>query len=175
MGRKLRDKLPKLQIPTSRAKEAEWQHLLKERDALAKLKRKEYADNRRSAEPSNIAEGDEVLLRQTRENKLSPAFEPDPYKVIQKEGNAVVIENGEGNRKMRNVAHMKKLWRPEEPETDSQESVQEDNGIQSEKQDPLPEEAVAEPTPPPPPEPPANQRPVRMRQQPVWCKEYVMK
>lgn len=51
---------------------------------------------------------DEVLLRQTRENKLSPAFEPEPYKVIQKEGNTVVIENSEGDRKMRNVAHLKK-------------------------------------------------------------------
>ena len=86
MGRKLRDKLPRLKIPNDRATEAEWQQLLRERDALAKLRQKKYADLRRSAEHSNIAEGDEVLLRQTRENKLSPNFEPEPYKVTEKDG-----------------------------------------------------------------------------------------
>ena len=100
MGRKLRDKLPRLKIPYDRATEAEWQQLLRERDALAKLRQKEYADLRQSAKHSNIAEGDEVFLRQTRENKLSPNFKPEPYKVIEKDGNAVVIADAEGNTKL---------------------------------------------------------------------------
>ena len=109
MGRTLRDKLPKLTIPEDRATEAEWQQLLRERDALNKLRQKEYADTRRSAEHSIIEEGDEILLKQTRENKLDTNFEPAPYKVIQKDGNALLLENKEGVRKMRNVAHVKKL------------------------------------------------------------------
>ena len=120
MGKKLRDKLPRLKIPNDRATEAEWQQLLRERDALAKLRQKEYADLRRSAEHSNIAEGDEVLLRQTRENKLSPNFEPEPYKVIEKDGNAAVVADAEGNTKMRNAAHMKKLVQTTEPDAESQ-------------------------------------------------------
>ena len=38
MGRTLRDKLPKVTIPEDRAIEAEWQQLLRERDAVYKLK-----------------------------------------------------------------------------------------------------------------------------------------
>ena len=109
MGRTLRDKLPKVTIPEDRATEAEWQQLIRERDALYKLKQKEYADTKRSAEYSIIQEGDEVLLKQTRENKLDANFEPTPYKVVQKDGNALLLENDEGVRKMRNVAHVKKL------------------------------------------------------------------
>ena len=132
MERKLRDKLPRLKIPNDRATEAEWQQLLRERDALAKLRQKEYADLRRSAEHSNIVEGDEVLLRQTRENKLPPNFEPEPYKVIEKDGNAVVVADAEGNTKMRNAAHMKKLVQTTEPDTESQSRGQaESQGIQS--------------------------------------------
>ena len=52
---------------------------------------------------------DEVLLKQTRENKLDTNFEPTPYKVVQKDGSALLLENDEGVRKMHNVAHVKKL------------------------------------------------------------------
>ena len=33
-----------------------------------------------------------TLLRQNRENKLSPTFEPELYRVVQN-GNSVIIEN----------------------------------------------------------------------------------
>ena len=54
-------------------------------------------------------EGDMVLLRQNRENKLSPTFEPEPYRVVEKNGSAVIIENATGQSKMRNVGHMRKF------------------------------------------------------------------
>ena len=63
----------------------------------------------RHANISDICEGDTVLLQQRRENKLSPTFEPNHYKVIQKHGNAVLIEDPNGVSRMRNAAHMKKL------------------------------------------------------------------
>ena len=108
MGRKLRDKLPKLRVSNDRATEAQWQQLLRDRDAQAKLRQKEYADSRTSASHSNIEEGDQVLLRQARQNKLSPTYEPEPYRVIQRNGSAVIIENADGESKMRNVGCMKK-------------------------------------------------------------------
>ena len=107
MGRKLRDKLPQGQPPRDQATEAEWQILLRERYARRKLREKEYADLKRHATTSDIAEGDLILLRQNRENKLSPTFEPEPYRVLEKNGNAVVIENSAGQCKMRNAGHMK--------------------------------------------------------------------
>ena len=161
--------MPRLKIPKDRATEAEWQHLLRERDALAKLRQREYADSRRRAEHNIIAEGDEILLRQTCENKLSPSFEPKPYKVIQKCGNAVVIEGQEGDRKMRNAAHIKKLTKEIEPES---EDLHHEQIKPTETPNTAPESMDV---PPLPPDPPANlaSRPARTRQPPVWAKDYV--
>ena len=71
--------------------------------ARRKLREKEYADKKRHATTSDITEGDMTLLRQNRENKLSPTFEPEPYRVVEKNGNAVIIENSTGRSKMRIV------------------------------------------------------------------------
>ena len=62
--------------------------------------------------PQQVTEGDLILLRQNRENKLSPTLEPEPYRVAEKNGNAVVIENSAGQSKMRNADHMKKFVDP---------------------------------------------------------------
>jgi transposase InsO family protein len=78
MGRKLRDKLPRVEVNESRVTEAEWKQLLKERDTRKKLRQKQYADKTRAAQDSNISEGDRVLLKQTRKNKLTSNFEPHP-------------------------------------------------------------------------------------------------
>ena len=112
MGRKLRDKLHQVQPPREQATEAEWQILLRERYARRKLTEKECADSKRHATTSDIAEGDLLLLRQNRENKLSPTFEPEPYRVVKKNGNADVIENSAGQSKMRNAGHIKKFVDP---------------------------------------------------------------
>ena len=53
--------------------------------------------------------GDRVILRQSKKNKLTTPFETEPYEVVDREGNAVVIQRGEEPRKMRNVAYLKKL------------------------------------------------------------------
>ena len=108
LGRKLLDKLPKLKIPDEQSTEADWQKLLKERDGCAKMKQKIYVDNKRGARPSVIAVGDRVLLKQSKENKLSTNFEPHLYKVVRRDGNAVVVEDTNGNNRMRSIAHMKK-------------------------------------------------------------------
>ena len=93
IGKKLRDKIPKLRVPSDRATEAK--QLLRERDARAKLRQKEYADGRRSAKHSAIEQGDQVLLKQNRQNKLSPNYEPESYIVMQRNGNAFIIEKAD--------------------------------------------------------------------------------
>jgi len=167
LGRKLRDKLPRLKMPVDRKTEADWQVLLRERDARAKLRLKEYADSKRCAQFSDIAEGDRVLLQQKRENKLSPQYEPEPYRVIEKEGNAIVVESSEGVTKMRNTGHMKKFVELESevctpksegeasvaniPEKDTGDSVEESHQVAPRSFEP---------------------RPVRIRQKPAWLSDY---
>ena len=70
---------------------------------------KEYADKKRGAMVSDIGVGDRVILSQSKRNKLTTRFEKEPYDVVDRDGNAVVIQRGDEPRKMRNIAHMKKL------------------------------------------------------------------
>ena len=65
MGRKLRDKLPKVIPPRHQATEAEWQILLRERYAKRKLRQEEYADSKRHAPTRDVTGGDLILLLQT--------------------------------------------------------------------------------------------------------------
>ena len=84
----------------------------RERDTRVKLRQKGHADRTRGAKHSDIEEGDKVLLKQTRENKFSPNYEPEPYIVTCKDGNAVILRDTNGNNKMRNIAHMKMFVDP---------------------------------------------------------------
>ena len=72
-----------------------------------KKKRGAEAANRRAAE-SDVAEGDKVLLLQRKQNQLSTTYDPDPYSVVSKKGDLVVIERGETQLK-RNVGHVKRF------------------------------------------------------------------
>lgn len=47
-----------------------------------KTKAKLYADKRRNAEIVELEAGDDVLVKQNKENKLSTSFEPEPYQVV---------------------------------------------------------------------------------------------
>ena len=56
---------------------------VRDKDAEKKGKDKEYADAKRNAVESDIAVGDQVLLRQKQDNKLTTPLAPDVYKVIE--------------------------------------------------------------------------------------------
>ena len=79
MERKLRDKLPTVEFSGEQVTEGYWQQQLREGDARSKLRQKEYADRTRGAKYSDIGSRDKVLLKQARDSKLSPNFEPEPY------------------------------------------------------------------------------------------------
>ena len=84
-----------------------------ERDARRKFRQKEYGDSKRSAQYSDIVEGDRILLKESRDNKLSPNFELVPYKVVEKKGNAVLIRDQEENTKLHNASHKKTFLQPD--------------------------------------------------------------
>ena len=70
MGRRLRDKLPKVEFSDEQVTEGYWQQQLRERDARSKLRQREYADRTRGAKYSDIRSGDKVLLKQACDSKL---------------------------------------------------------------------------------------------------------
>ena len=179
MGRKLRNKLPKIQMDAEPMDELQWQRQVRERDARRK-RYEEYGDKTRGARASDLEVGDQVLLKQNRRDKLTTPFEAGPYEVVDRNGNAVVIQRGEGPRKMRNVAHMKRLSGSKkayegqgvnpmtitrsDSSTDS-ETIMEDELLRA-----------AEPPPPPVPVGPRpvsvpetpSVRPMRARSEPAW-------
>ena len=84
-GRRIRTKLPHLQ-------EFSIEDEVRDRDSERNEKGKVYADCKRNACESEIQEGDKVLLRQEKENKLSTLYKLSPFTVVQKNGNSVLVE-----------------------------------------------------------------------------------
>lgn len=82
---------------------------VQDKDSVAKQKGKDYADTRRNARESDLQQGDQVLLKQNRSNKLDTPFHPEPYKVVDKRGSEVTIQSSTGERYRRNVTHVKKF------------------------------------------------------------------
>ena len=77
-------------------------------DKRNKDRTKCYADSHNNARPADIAESDKVLLKQKQTNKVSLPFEPFFYKVIEKNGNSVVLQSNDEVKKRRNVTFEKK-------------------------------------------------------------------
>ena len=166
----------------------QWQMQIRERDARRKRYEKEYADKKRGAKVSDIEVGDKVILRQSKRNELTTPFERERYEVVDREGNAVVIQKGDGPRKVRNVAHMTKLNSSSETsdrqtvtpvpvnvggsDVGSEPAIMEDVMVERAKPDPEPPPmVVTTPTMPAV----TFTRPLRVRSEPIWMKDYVKK
>ncbi|XP_055858008.1 uncharacterized protein K02A2.6-like [Episyrphus balteatus] len=100
-GRTVSDKLPQINQPF------EYDEELHDRDKTKKEKEKQYADEKRNAKSNLIAVGDLVWLKNLiNTNKLSATFEPIDFKVVERSGSEIVVENLEtGVRYRRNVTH----------------------------------------------------------------------
>ena len=85
-GREICGKIPQFSLSSEDDPE------VRQKDALAKQKMKMYADKKAYAKHTPIREGDMVLLRQEKKNKLSTPFEGIPYTVFQKKGSMVTAE-----------------------------------------------------------------------------------
>lgn len=106
-GRRIRTKLPS--VPTAAIEDGE----VRDRDRVEKEKGREYADNKRRAKPSNIQEGDQVLVKQTKKkNKLSTDFSPEQFEVVQKKGTDVTLQSSSSGKIIRrSAAHLKTIPR----------------------------------------------------------------
>ena len=143
-GRELRRKLPERIVPAGEIP-------IRQRDVAKKKQMKEYADKRRNAWESLIVVGDQVLLKQSKADVLTPAFDPRPFSVIGVKGSMITVKRGR-EIKSRNSSHCKLLKharedeyvavdldqgldasRPEETETREDLRLQPDNlGVSSE-------------------------------------------
>ncbi|KAK3735539.1 hypothetical protein QZH41_016119 [Actinostola sp. cb2023] len=124
-------------------------------DKERKQHMKEYADKKRGL--TTIQEGDQVLLKLERDNKLTPAFDPDPYTVIERKGASVVLQREEGYTLMRNVSAVKKVYIQE----NLTESELDFDGLnQAADPEPVPAQVPVE-------------RPVRERHAPPYLRDFV--
>ena len=85
--RKIRTKLPELDSGIK----TEIDKTVGDRDRAQKERGKLYTDRKRNAKETEVAVGDEVLLQQKRQDKLTSFYEPEPYKVVEKNGSQVLI------------------------------------------------------------------------------------
>lgn len=129
-GRKIRTKMPELRETTVNDDE------LRDRDWEKKIKAKIYADERKGAQPNDLQTGDQVLLKKKKSNKLSTKFESEPYEIIEKKGNSVVVQSPEKVQYQRNVTEVKKFTPRDEQcvDSDHQFELQEDNELEQRPQ-----------------------------------------
>ena len=102
-GRTIRTKLPELCQLENTCTES------RDRDRETKEKDKMYTDVRRNAQENDILEGDLLLMKQKKTDKLSTNFNPNPMKIVSKGRNGVLVESPEGVQYRRNVTHLKKF------------------------------------------------------------------
>ncbi|CAB4030550.1 PREDICTED: uncharacterized protein K02A2.6-like [Paramuricea clavata] len=99
-----------------------------------------YANERRNAKESGIKEGDYVLVKQPKANKLTPNFNQTPYVVIYRNKTVVRARNKDGHEIERNVSHFKKIPKPSKDNEDTSEET-DDFSTESNNQR-IPEETV---------------------------------
>ena len=68
-----------------------------------------YANQKRHTKPSDLQPGDHVLVKQKRENKLTPPFSPKPFIVTTKHGSMITAHRKNGTSIVRNSSHFRKL------------------------------------------------------------------
>ena len=90
-----------------------------DQDTQRKQFNKDYADKRFHARDRNVREGDSVLLEKKKENKLSPCYEKEPYQVISRYGDQVVLQSPEGVQYKRNLQHIKPFNIPDSKEQET--------------------------------------------------------
>ena len=105
MGRRPNDKLPRVTILREKNHRGSLSAASLGKRRVGKTLSERIRRQQASSQYSDIVQGDRILLNKSRDNKLSPKFEPVPYKVVKKKGNAVLIEDQEGNTKLRNASY----------------------------------------------------------------------
>ena len=105
-GRKIRTKLPELS-------DIHVDQDVRNKESEQKSREKAYDDAKRKVRYSDVLPGDRVLVKQEKKTKLSTPFNPNPYLVVSKDGNSLVVQSQDGAQYSRNTSHVKKLQQSE--------------------------------------------------------------
>ena len=68
--------------------------------------------------------GDTVLVRQEKQNTFTTKFNQTPYTVINRKGSEVTARKRNNHIVRRNVSHFKKIPRPEQFDSDTDDDIQ---------------------------------------------------
>ncbi|KAK3092457.1 hypothetical protein FSP39_003031 [Pinctada imbricata] len=85
---------------------------IRQRDRKQKEKMKTHADKKNQAKPSKLQKGDTVIVKQKRENKLSPPYNEKPLEIIENKGSMITAGN-EDKTITRNSSAFKEVPKPE--------------------------------------------------------------
>ena len=132
------------------------------RDQTQKAKMKQYSDEKDQATPTNLVEGDRVLLKQPKANKLSTTFDPNAYRVVKRQGTSVLLQRGKEPVIMRNVSWTRKV--ENSSDYDQQSTDDEHDEV---------DEDVSEQSLPQQPAPVGNMRPARARKPPARLEDFL--
>ena len=94
-----------------------------DRDTQKKKANKDYVDKKFHARERDVGEGDWVLLEQKRQNKLSSWYEKEPYEVMARYGDQVVLMSSNGGEYRRNMHHIKPSNIPDHERAASQSEL----------------------------------------------------
>jgi len=86
----------------------------RDRDTQKKQANKDYVEKKFHAKERDVQEGDLFLLEQKRQNKLSSSYEKEPYEVMTRYGDEVVLRSSNGGEYRRNMQHIKPFNIPDE-------------------------------------------------------------
>ena len=78
-----------------------------QRDQLRKFQNKSYADKYRGVKECLISIGDTVIIKQHKQNKLTPKFILNPLTVSKVNGSQIVLKGEDGSTFCRNIPHVK--------------------------------------------------------------------
>ena len=110
----MRSKLPELRREAPITNEE-----IGDRDWARKLTQKDYVDTKRHAVESQVEVGDQVLLRNSKTNKLSPNCDPSPCEVIDRNRGEVTLRKKDGVEVKWNVSFVKKYQENDTTESGS--------------------------------------------------------
>lgn len=104
MGREVNINIPGLQ---KRPENQTWR-TARQKDQKEKDRLKNRTDQKNKAKPTNIGPGDIILLRQSKHNKLTPVYDPTPWRVKERRGDSAIIARRD-KLILRHTSQMKRI------------------------------------------------------------------
>ncbi|ESO91265.1 hypothetical protein LOTGIDRAFT_153695 [Lottia gigantea] len=139
------------------------QKLARINDKAAKCKMKSYADQKFHAKSSDLMQGDLVLVKQNKVDKLSTPFSAEPSLVIDVKGSMITLKRPNGKVYARNSSLLKRV-----PTTSNQL-----NKATSDSEDDIEDDSYAQRPNPIIPQP-MRRNPRRHRNRPRYLNDYVL-